>query len=48
MTEKYPRPPVTAVLSVADMRRSDAYTIAHFTDAGTLMARAGQGIFAAL
>lgn len=45
MTEKYPRPPVTAVLSVADMRRSDAYTIAHFTDARTLMARAGQGIF---
>ena len=45
MAEKYPRPPVTAVLSVADMRRSDAYTIAHFTDAVTLMARAGQGIF---
>lgn len=45
MTETYPRPPVTAVLSVADMRRSDAYTIEHFTDAETLMARAGRGIF---
>lgn len=48
MFEKYPRPPVTAVLSVADMRRSDAHTIKHFTDAETLMARAGRGIFDAL
>mgnify|MGYP002516389873 CR=1 FL=1 len=45
MTGTSPRPPVTAVLSVADMRRSDAYTIEHFTDAETLMARAGRGIF---
>ena len=47
MTEAYPRPAVTAVLSVADMRRSDAYTIEHFTDSKTLMARAGQGLFEA-
>lgn len=45
MSKPYPRPAVTAVLSVADMRRSDAYTIANFTDSKTLMARAGRGIF---
>lgn len=45
MSKSYPRPVVTAVLSVADMRRSDAYTIENFTDSKTLMARAGRGIF---
>ena len=45
MKHPYPLPDVTPVLSVADMRRSDAYTIAHFTDSKTLMYRAGKGIF---
>ncbi len=33
------------VVSVDNMRRSDAYTIAHFTPSRTLMERAGRGIF---
>lgn len=45
MKHPYALPDVTPVLSVADMRRSDAYTIAHFTDSKTLMYRAGKGIF---
>lgn len=45
MNHTYTLPDLTPVLSVADMRRSDAYTIAHFTDSKTLMYRAGKGIF---
>ena len=45
LPQRYPEP--QTVLTVEDMRRSDAVCIAAGTPGAELMARAGQGVFAA-